>query len=105
MDIFKSFYIYIYMQGITNAWGTPGEGTRSFPEEERVAPPPWRSWVRGREGAHKEHLATAGRGRPPPRPAAVTAAPSRASASPATLSVQEFNKSGVKAICHGIFEE
>lgn len=41
----------------------------------------------------------------PPRPAAVTAAPSRASASPATLSVQEFNKSGVKAICHGIFEE
>lgn len=30
MDIFKSFYIYIYMQGITNAQGAWSTGTRPF---------------------------------------------------------------------------
>lgn len=69
MDIFKSSYIYIYMQGITNTRGMPSSGARSFPGEEGAAP---LRWVQRKEGAHKEHLATAGRGQPraapPPAP-------------------------------------
>lgn len=86
MDIFKSSYIYIYMRGIASAQGMLSTGAQgSWGGTEA-----WRGRARGTELGHAGLLRHGAELRP---------------CWSVTWRAPEFNKSGVKAICHGIFEE
>lgn len=99
MDIFKSTYIYIYMQGIVSVRGMPSAGARGFWGKRR-RPRGGLLWGKAPEGqqamAVLAGLAWPGHG---------NAGAEQHLCGPTTWRAPEFNKSGVKAICHGIFEE